>query len=136
MWPRWPRGLQAQQTGPLGDVELPAHPDEREPQTHEQGVSQVCGAGRIDPVGAPVEVGQGRLAAAVADLQQPYTATGAGPLGPQHHEPGPRLHRPGPVGGGLVQVHDASVVGVTGIEPEADAPRELLLGARTGVGLI
>ncbi|MFQ5749983.1 MAG: hypothetical protein ACE5H3_11080, partial [Planctomycetota bacterium] len=114
----------------IGDVRLPAHPDQGQAEPLEQAVAKLLRTGGIPGEAPAVEVAQGGLAAPVADLQKGNPAPARGILGLEDLEAGPAKHAASGGTGRLFQVDDAGIEEVVRIEAEADPPRDLLVGSR------
>ena len=113
----------------VGDVPLPAQPEEREPVPHQEPVAEVrLGRGGEAPLGH-VEVAEHPLAPAVVDLVQQGAPALFHDLGADQVEVGGHLHLPVGVPRCEGDVGDDPVGVVFGIESEVDDPDDLLVGA-------
>ena len=127
------RRTQPQQPGLAGHVELPADPDEREVQAHQESIAEVLGRRRIEAPGRAIEVREQRLAAAIAHLQERRRPARRRPSRPQDHEIRGGLHAPARVAGGAVEIDDGRVGGMRRIELDLHGAAELLVVAAQDV---
>ena len=109
-------------------VELPADPDDGQSQPHQEPVAQLGLARRVVAPIRAVEVRERGLATTVADLDERH-ARPRHALRAQDHEGRARLDESGGVPRGALEVHDATVGAIRGIEGEVDHAGELLVSA-------
>ena len=115
----------------VGQVELPADGDDGEPALQQQRVAEILWRVRRQiPPRVQMEH-EGRLVAAVRDVDQGHAASPLRVLRPEHHEVAPRLDLPAGVPGRQAQVDDLPIVGIGRVEHVVDAADQALV--RTGI---
>ena len=129
------RDLQAQRARRGRHVKLPADPDEREPLPQQKAVAKVGRRRGIGGEAAAVEEAERRLSAPVADVDEHDAAAPGGVLRPKQHEGGRGLHEAVSAPRRALEVDDAGVRRVPGIEREVDDAGELLVRAGRPEGL-
>jgi len=72
------RRIEADKPATLGDIELPAEPDQGEALAHQEAVAKLCLRGRIDNRRRQIEIAQRILAPAVGDIEQRHAVAAGG----------------------------------------------------------
>ena len=129
------RGLQQQAMVAGQQIAHPAANQHRVAVAKEEAVTCVVGSGRVVAELGVVEVVQGLLFAAVADLVEDG-AVGAGQIaGAEDEHVGGELDEPPRVTRGVFEIDNVLVSGVVGIDREAGDAAELLVGPDLAKGL-
>ena len=117
---------------PILTIELPADPDEREAEAHQEAIAEIVFGRRIGRAAA-IEAVQHDLVAAIEDVDE-RGAVAARRLGPEDVEIGGELDASGRVDRRLVEIDDQAVARILRIDREVDRADDLLVARRAEVG--
>src|SRR5260370_21589932 len=123
------RRVEAHRTPLVRNVELPAHPSDREPLSHQEPVAYLRTGRRIGGPRGAVDNPQDAFAAAVGDLEEQGAIAAIRFLWPKQIEIGGELDLSRTIPGRLFQVDDLLVVGIVWPDLEMNARNDLLVRA-------
>jgi hypothetical protein len=112
----------------VDDVHLPPDDGQGVALPHEPAVAEVALLGRVARGGPTVDDAQHRPAAPVRDLQKQGAVSLARVLGREDEEVGGELDLAIRAARGVLQIDDAAIVEVPGLDREVDAAGDLLVG--------